>query len=100
VFEIAQSQVYRRWFAALRDRNAKARIDTRLERLARGHFGDVRFVGRGVLELKIDYGPGYRIYYTRMGDRLILLLTGGDKRSQSRDIERAIELAQAYRKLS
>jgi len=97
MFEIAQTEVYRSWFEKLRDRNAKARVDLRLQRLARGNFGDVRFVGAGVLELRIDYGPGYRVYYMRTGDRVVLLLAGGDKRSQSRDIETAIELAKAYR---
>ena len=63
MFEIAQTEVYRSWFKKLRDRNAKARVDLRLERLARGNFGDVRFVGAGVLELRIDYGPGYRLYF-------------------------------------
>ncbi|HEX3811178.1 MAG TPA: type II toxin-antitoxin system RelE/ParE family toxin [Rhizomicrobium sp.] len=95
MYEIEQTETYRRWFAALRDAQAKSRIDARLLRLAGGNPGDIRFVGGGVLELKIDYGPGYRVYYMRKGAVLILLLAGGDKRTQVRDIRAAIELAAA-----
>ena len=90
---IEQSATYRRWFEKLRDQAAKARIDARLVRLANGNPGDTRFVGGGVLELKIDYGPGYRIYYARKGKIVLLLLAGGDKRTQDRDIAAAIVLA-------
>lgn len=94
---LTQTPEYRRWFAKLRDKGAKARIDIRLDRLAQGNPGDTRFLGNGVLELKIDYGPGYRVYYMRKGEQVLLLLAGGDKRTQARDIASAIELANAHR---
>jgi putative addiction module killer protein len=79
-----------RWLAEIRDGEAKRRIATRLSRLGLGNPGDSRFLGDGVSELKIDYGPGYRIYYAKRGEVLILLLGGGDKKSQSRDIAKAV----------
>jgi putative addiction module killer protein len=93
VIEIRQTIEYARWFGALRDRTAKARIDIRLRRLSLGNPGDAKPVGDGISELRIDYGPGYRIYYVRQGSMLIVLLAGGDKSSQARDIRRAKELA-------
>jgi putative addiction module killer protein len=81
------------WFSNLRDRRAKARIDTRIRRLSLGNPGDVKPVGAGVFELRIDYGPGYRIYFIHLGSTLIVLLAGGDKRTQQQDITQAIELA-------
>ncbi len=93
---IVQTRDYARWFSALRDRRAKARIATRIDRLALGHFGDARSVGGGVSELRIDYGPGYRLYWTRRGERLILLVCGGDKSSQRADIARAREIVAAW----
>lgn len=98
MYEIQTTPDYDRWFADLRDRAAKARIGTRVRRLALGNPGDVRFIADGVLELKLDFGPGYRIYYMRKGRAVIILLTGGDKGSQNRDIRRAIELAVAIRR--
>jgi len=95
MFEVRQTEYFRRWFVSLRDTDAKARIDARIERLGRGNPGDFSFVGNGVLELRIDHGLGYRVYYMRRGQVLILLLAGGDKRTQSRDIRAAIELANA-----
>lgn len=92
--EIRQTAAFRRWFDGLRDRTARARIAVRIDRLALGHAGDARPVGRGVSELRIDHGPGYRVYYLRRGDTLIVLLAGGDKSSQARDIARALELAE------
>ena len=89
--------VYARWFDQLRDRQAQYRINQRIRRLLLGNEGDVRPVGRGVSELRVNYGPGYRVYYMRSGRAVIILLAGGDKDSQSRDIPRAIELAQHYR---
>ncbi len=99
MYRIEQSNAYRTWFSKLRDEKAKARIDVRIERLARGNPGDVRFVGGGVLELKVDYGPGYRVYYMRKKGLVVLLLVGGDKRTQARDIDRAIELAALVRSI-
>ena len=93
MIEIRQTEVYARWFRRLRDREARARIDIRIRRLSLGNPGDVRSLGRGVSELRIDYGPGYRVYFARRGEAVIVLLAGGDKGSQERDIRRARELA-------
>jgi len=84
------------WFNALRDRQAQARIQRRLDRLERGLLGDVEFFGEGVWELRIDWGPGYRLYYARAGERIILLLLGGDKRKQDADIKQAKEYWHDY----
>ena len=91
--EIRQTQRYAKWFAGLRDRQARARIDVRIRRLSLGNPGDVRPVGEGVSELRIDYGPRYRVYFVQRGAALIVLLAGGDKGSQARDVEMAISLA-------
>ncbi|NET59158.1 MAG: type II toxin-antitoxin system RelE/ParE family toxin [Symploca sp. SIO2E6] len=94
MIEIRQTETYSEWFKALRDRQAKARIDIRVRRLSMGNPGDVKPVGQGVSELRIDYGPGYRVYFIRRGEILIILLAGGDKRTQERDIKTALDLAQ------
>ena len=91
--EIRQTDVYARWFNRLRDREARARIDVRIRRLSLGNPGDVRPVGEGISEIRIDYGPGYRVYFVQRGESLIVLLAGGYKDSQERDIRRALELA-------
>jgi putative addiction module killer protein len=93
MIEISQTEVYSRWFDGLRDRRARARIDIRIRRLSLGNPGDVRPVGEGVSELRIDYGPGYRVYFVQRGVPLIVLLAGGDKRTQAQDIQKAIRLA-------
>jgi putative addiction module killer protein len=93
VIEIRQTETYAKWFASLRDRKARARIDVRIRRLSLGNPGDVRPIGSGVAELRIDYGPGYRVYFVQRGLMLIILLAGGDKRTQERDIKKALELA-------
>jgi putative addiction module killer protein len=93
VIDVRQTEVYAQWFASLRDQQAKARINVRIRRLSLGNAGDVRPVGEGVSELRIDYGPGYRVYFAQRGQALIVLLAGGDKDTQDRDIKRAIELA-------
>lgn len=93
MIEIRETDVYARWFADLRDREARARIDIRLRRLSLGNPGDVRPVGEGVSELRIDYGPGYRVYFVHRGQTLVVLLAGGDKRTQDRDIITALDLA-------
>ena len=94
--EIRQTETYARWFAALRDPQAKARIVVRIRRLSLGNAGDAKPVGGGVCELRIDYGPGYRLYFVRRGEALVLLLTGGDKSRQQADIARAKALAAAW----
>ncbi len=91
--EVRQTDEYSRWFDGLRDREARARILVRVRRLSLGNPGDVRPVGEGVSEMRIDYGPGYRIYFASRGELLVILLAGGDKGTQSRDIETARELA-------
>jgi len=93
MIEIRQTEVYAEWFKSLRDRQARARIDTRIRRLSLGNPGDVKPVGEGVSELRIDYGPGYRVYFAQRGQTLVILLAGGDKRTQDRDIRIALELA-------
>lgn len=93
MIEIRQTEVYAKWFAKLRDRQARARIDVRIRRLSLGNPGDVRPVGEGVSELRIDYGSGYRVYYVQRGSTVVILLAGGDKRTQTRDIQTAVELA-------
>jgi putative addiction module killer protein len=92
--EVRQTNVFADWFAGLRDREARARVTVRIRRLSLGNPGDVKPVGGGVSEMRIDYGPGYRVYFIRRGDTVVVLLCGGDKRSQDRDITRALELAQ------
>lgn len=94
MIEIRETEVYSRWFKSLRDRQAKARIDIRIRRLSMGNPGDVKPVGQGVSELRIDYGSGYRVYFVQRGETLIVLLAGGDKRTQGRDIKTALDLAQ------
>jgi len=93
MIEIRKTEAFERWFASLRDRKAIARISSRIDRLQVGLFGDVKPVGEGVSEMRIDYGPGYRLYFVQRGREVVILLAGGDKRSQSRDIEKALELA-------
>ena len=93
MIEIRQTDVFADWFAGLRDREARARITVRIRRLSLGNPGDVKPVGGGVSEMRIDHGPGYRVYFVRRGDVIVVLLCGGDKRTQDRDIARALELA-------
>lgn len=92
-FEIRETEEFARWRAGLRDLRAAAQVSARIRRLSEGLPGDTRPVGASVSELRIHTGPGYRIYYTRKGPALILLLCGGDKRTQSQDITRAVSLA-------
>jgi putative addiction module killer protein len=92
MLEVRQTDVFAAWFAGLRDRKARARINARIRRLSLDNPGDVKPVGSGVSEMRIDYGPGYRIYFVRRGEALVSLLCGGDKRRQDHDIARALEL--------
>jgi putative addiction module killer protein len=89
MIEIRQTDTYKKWFATINDRNAKARIDIRIRRISLGNLGDVKPVGEGVSEIRIDYGPGYRIYFVQEDSTLFILLCGGDKSTQSQDIKRA-----------
>jgi len=93
VIEIRQTDVYAKWFGSLRDRQARARINARIRRLSLGNPGDVTPVGEGVSELRIDYGPGYRVYFVQRGQTIVVLLAGGDKHTQDRDIKTALDLA-------
>jgi putative addiction module killer protein len=93
VIEIRKTEVFARWVDGLKDVRARARVLARIERLAGGNPGDVAPVGEGVSELRIDYGPGYRVYFKRTGRELVVLLAGGDKSSQAKDIKTALRLA-------
>jgi len=93
VVEIRKTDLFARWLDGLRDLQARARIQARIERLAMGNPGDAKPVGEGVSELRIDHGPGYRVYYKQRGREIIILLAGGDKRTQARDINIALRLA-------
>ena len=93
MIELRKTDVFMRWLDGLRDLRARARVQVRIERLAAGHAGDVRPVGEGVSELRIDYGAGYRVYFVRRGECLVVLLAGGDKRTQARNIKTALQLA-------
>lgn len=95
MIEIRQTAVYNKWFNGLSDNRVKARINVRIRRLSLGNPGDVKPVGAGVSEMRIDYGPGYRIYFVQRGAELVILLAGGDKKTQTKDIAHAIELAQS-----
>ena len=93
VVEVRKTDVFARWLDDLRDIQARARVQARIERLIAGNPGDVAPVGEGVSELRIDIGPGYRIYFKKRGQELILLLAGGNKSTQARDIKTAVRLA-------
>ena len=92
MLEIRKTKVFVDWLNGLHDIRARSRILVRIERLAMGNPGDVKPVGEGVSEMRIDYGPGYRVYFKSFGNKLIILLAGGDKRSQSDDIKTALRL--------
>jgi putative addiction module killer protein len=94
MIDVRQTILFAEWMNGLRDMRATARITVRIRRLSLGNFGDVKSIGSGVSELRIDYGPGYRVYFMRRGAALVILLCGGDKRTQDRDILKAKELAQ------
>lgn len=93
MLEIRKTDTYAQWIDGLRDLQARARIQVRIERLAAGNPGDVKAVGDGISELRIDYGPGYRVYFTKRGREVVILLAGGDKSTQSADIKIALRLA-------
>jgi len=91
---VRKTETFAKWLDALKDIRARARILARIERLAAGNPGDVKPVGGGISELRIDYGPGYRVYYKKQGRQVVILLAGGDKRTQSKDIKTALRLAE------
>jgi putative addiction module killer protein len=93
MYELIKSETFDHWLSGLRDRNAKARIEVRIRRLGLGNPGDVKPVGEGVSEMRIDYGPGYRVYFQKRGSVLIILLCGGDKKTQDKDILTAKSIA-------
>lgn len=93
MIEVRQSETFTRWLDGLRDRNARIRIATRIRRMEMGNPGDVKAVGEGVSEMRITYGPGYRVYFVQDGKTVVVLLCGGDKSSQSRDIAHAKQMA-------
>ena len=95
--EVVESDSFKRWVRRLRDHSAVARINARLRNVSIGNFGDTRPIGDGISEMRIHYGPGYRIYFIREGSTVVVLLCGGDKSSQQRDIEHAKRLAQDWR---
>lgn len=91
--EIRKTERFAHWLDGLRDIRVRARVQVRVERLATGNAGDVSPVGEGVSEMRIDYGPGYRVYFTKRGREVVVLLAGGDKRTQATDIKTALRLA-------
>ena len=93
MIEVRKTEIFTRWFEGLKDRRAKARIQARIDRVEMGNFGDVAPVGEGISELRIFYGPGYRVYLKQRGPIVIILLSGGDKSTQASDITRAKEIA-------
>lgn len=93
MIEIRQTEYYIKWFEKLKDRRARARIAIRIRRISLGNLGDIKPVGEAISELRIDYGPGYRVYFTQRNDQLIILLAGGDKTTQVSDIKKAKKLA-------
>jgi putative addiction module killer protein len=96
MIDVKQTETFRKWWSGLKDKRALGIIFSRLDRLAYGHAGDVEPVGDGISELRIHYGPGYRVYFQRRGSVLIILLCGGDKSTQARDIKRAKRLAETW----
>ena len=93
MLEMRKTETYAQWIDTLRDLQARARVQVRIERLASGNPGDVKAVGEVVSELRIDYGPGYRVYFTKRGSEVVILLAGGDKSTQAEDIKIALRLA-------
>lgn len=93
MIDVRRTVVFREWFNGLRDLRAKMRIDAQIRKLSLGNFGDVKPVGEGVSEIRIHYGPGYRIYFVQHGREVVVLLCGGDKSGQKRDIEDAVRIS-------
>jgi len=100
MMDVRQTTIFAKWFENLKDRKARSRIQARIDRLEQGNFGDVAPVGDGISELRIFYGPGYRVYFIQKGSIIVILLSGGDKSSQKADIASAKVLAEQLRGLS
>ena len=98
MLQIRKTNVYAEWIDNLRDLQGRARILVRVERLASGNPGDVKAISGGVSELRVHFGPGYRVYFSQRGDDIVILLAGGDKRTQTRDIQTALQLAKNLEK--
>ena len=96
MIEVRQTAEFSHWLRRLKDAEAAARIVARLRRMERGNPGDARSVGGGIVEMRVDYGPGYRVYYVHRGAQIVILLCGGDKRTQAQDIKRAHALAEEH----
>jgi putative addiction module killer protein len=94
MIKVRRTEEFSRWIGRLRDANAVARIVARIRRMELGNLGDSKNLGDGLMEMRIDYGPGYRVYYVHRGTEIVILLCGGDKRTQQQDIKRARELAE------
>jgi len=99
MFEIIKTATFERWLVELKDRVAVQRVSARIRRISLGNLGDAKTLREGVSELRIDHGPGYRIYFIRHGLTVVVLLAGGDKRTQSADIDRAVALAKEWRRM-
>ena len=97
MIQIVQSAVFESWFSGLKDDQARARILARIRRLSIGNPGDVKPVGAGICEMRIDYGPGYRVYFLQRGKVVAVLLCGGDKRTQQKDIRQALDIAKTWK---
>ena len=97
MIEIIKSVTFESWLVGLKDRQARLRVISRIERLSAGNPGDVKPVGAGISELRLDHGPGYRVYFMQRGALVIVLLAGGDKRTQDADIKLAIKIAQDWK---
>ncbi|MBN2719447.1 MAG: type II toxin-antitoxin system RelE/ParE family toxin [Deltaproteobacteria bacterium] len=98
MYEIHKSRTFEKWLTGLKDIRAKAKVLTKLKQVSMGNFGNAKSVGSGISELKIDYGPGYRVYYAKVGNCIVLLLNGGTKSGQNRDIEKAKDILEDWRK--
>ncbi len=96
MYTIEETETFSKWLAKLRDLKGRIAVARRIERMREGHFGDAKALGAGVSELKIDTGPGYRVYYTIRGNEIIILLIGGDKSTQQRDVEKAKNMAKEF----
>lgn len=100
MIEIRETEVYKKWFCSIKDKKTKSIIDVRIRRVSLGNFGDIEPVGKGVSELKIHYGPGFRVYLLHQGEAIIILLCGGDKSTQEEDIQKAQDLAHRIKEQS